>query len=399
MTGVRFPSQPPPSGAVDTRSPDRERFGLLHAGSDDRYDRIPALARRVLDVAGAGIAVLDPAPPSLSAAVGLAEVDSAEAGALARFAVSHSVLKVIEDVRPDDGLGALPAGPPIRFYAGIPVRSPSGAQLGALFVVDHRSRTFSQRDVLLLAEMKWWVERVLHQSAELFHAAEVQRKLMPERPPVVPGYDFAGACVPSRGVGGDFFDWYHTDRGVVMTLGDVMGKGVAAAIVMSAACSILRAAGRKYPPAKAIEFADLALREELESTETMITVCHGELTPSTGVVRYVDAGHGLMFSLLADGTVRRPPAVLKGLPLGIQPDEKRMEIAMQLLPGDVAFIFSDGVLDLYDGTLASVDMIARDARAVADQGAGAIIDYFVERAAGMTLTDDVTVTAYRRHPS
>ncbi|HET9138830.1 PP2C family protein-serine/threonine phosphatase [Actinophytocola sp.] len=396
MTGVMFPSQLPTSD-TGTTARGREKFGLLRADSDDRVNRIPALALRVLDAAGAGIAMLSPAP-AVNAAAGLPAADSAEAEALARFAVSHAGLNVIEDVRPDAGLGMLPNQQPIRFYAGIPVRSPAGDPLGSLFVVDHRPRNFSKREVMLLAELKWWVERALQQSAELFHAAEVQRKLMPEQPPRVDGYEFAAACVPCRGVGGDFFDWYFTDRGVAMTLADVMGKGIGGAIVMSAACSILRGAGRQYPPAQAIEFADHALREELESTETMITVCHGELTPATGVVRYVDAGHGLMFTLLADGTVRRAPASMKSLPLGIFPDEPRPEIAMRLAPGDAAVIFSDGLLDLYDGTAASIDVIAAEAGAVLGQGAEAIVDHFIERATGKALSDDVTVCAYRRTP-
>jgi hypothetical protein len=400
MTGVRFPSQLPAGDAAGTVPRLQEKFGLLHVEStEERFERIPHLARRVFDVAGAGIAMLDQDLPSLTAAVGLAPIGSAEAETLARLAVSCPDLKVIEDVAPSAGFGTLANRRPIRFYAAVAVRLPSGNQTGTLFVVDDKSRAFSERDLRLLAELKWWVERAIQQSVELFNAAEMQRKLMPEHPPQVPGYEFAAACVPCRGVGGDFFDWYHTDReSVVMTLGDVMGKGIGAAIVMSVACSILRAAGRQHTPAEAIEFADMGLREELESTETMITVCHGELTPATGVVRYVDAGHGLMFTLLADGTVRRPPAALKGLPLGVLPDQKRMEIPMRLMPGDAAVIFSDGLLDLYDGTLASVDVIARDTRAVADQGVGAIIDYFIRRAAGKKLPDDVTVSAYRRSP-
>jgi serine phosphatase RsbU (regulator of sigma subunit) len=205
--------------------------------------------------------------------------------------------------------------------------------------------------------------------------------------------------VPCRGVGGDFFDWYRTDRGLSMTVGDVMGKGIGAAMVMSAACSVLRAGGRQYPPAEAVEFADLALQEELEGTGTMITLCHGELNPETHVVRYVDAGHGLMISLRSDGSVRRRPVGMGSLPLGVLPGEKRPEMQFSLEPGEVAVIFSDGLLDLYDGTINSFDVIAREARAVADQGAAAIVDYFAQLANSNVLTDDVTVGVIRRSPS
>ncbi|HET9138831.1 PP2C family protein-serine/threonine phosphatase [Actinophytocola sp.] len=399
MTGVMFPRQLPPSGAESGGAAELEILGALHSGPEERFDRIALLARLALDVAGAGIAMRDAGQPYLKAAIGLAPLESPETQALAGLATSAEGTRVVEDAGPEDGLGRLARQQPIRFYAGQPVRSADGIQVATLFVADHQSRTCSERDRELLAELEWWVLRELKQSVEADQAAEVQRKLMPETRPQVPGYEIAATCVPCRGVGGDFFDWYPTDRGLAMSCGDVMGKGIGAAMVMSAACSVLRAFGRQYPPAEAVELADLALQEELESTGTMITLCHGELNPETHVLRYVDAGHGLIVSLREDGTTGRVPAGMGSLPLGVLPGEKRSELPLTLAPGETALIFSDGVLDLYDGTAASIDVIADDARMVADQGAGAIVDYFTRRAAETTLSDDVTVCVIRRSPS
>ncbi|MFL6143301.1 MAG: PP2C family protein-serine/threonine phosphatase [Labedaea sp.] len=398
MTGVVFPRQLPPSGAEVTQGLDLENLGVLHAGPEERFDRIALLARQIFDVAGAGIALLNGERPFLKAAVGLGPANSAEATTLAQIAMSHSGAHVVEDVPPDAGLGMLTQQRAIRFYAGQPVTSPGGAHIGNLFVVGHRSRTFSERDAKMLAELKWWVDRELRQSVELDQAAEVQRKLMPERRPNIPGYEFAAVCVPCRGVGGDFFDWYTTPRGLAITVGDVMGKGIGAAMVMAAACSIMRAAGRLYPPAKAVEFADTALRDELESTGRMITVCHGELSPETHTVCYVDAGHGLIMAMNADGTVRPRPVGMGSLPLGVLPGERRPQMTVTIGPGEVALIFSDGLLDLYDGTIASLDPIARVVRACADQGAAAIVDHFAQRAKDGVLSDDVTVCVIRRNP-
>ncbi|HEU5472444.1 MAG TPA: GAF domain-containing SpoIIE family protein phosphatase [Actinophytocola sp.] len=399
MTSVSFPRQLRPSGAEAIQAQELENLGVLHTGPEERFDRLALLTRQVFDAAGAGIAMQDAGHPFLKSAIGLPSTDSTEARELARTAMAHSGTHVVEAVPPSAGYGVLARQRAIRFYAGQPVISPGGTHVGTLFVVDHRSRTFSERDEKLLAELKWWVERELRHSAELDQAAEVQRKLMPENPPHVPGYEIAATCVPCRGVGGDFFDWYHTDRGLAMTLGDVMGKGIGAAMVMSVACNILRAAGRQYPPAQAVEFADLALREELESTATMITVCHGELDPETHRVRYVDAGHGLMMSMYPDGTVRERPTGMGSLPLGVLPGETRPEVAVQIGPGEIALMFSDGLLDLYDGTVASLEVIAREAYACADRGAQAIVDHFAERARDTVLADDVTVYVIRRVPS
>ncbi|BDZ44830.1 PP2C family protein-serine/threonine phosphatase [Naasia aerilata] len=69
--------------------------------------------------------------------------------------------------------------------------------------------------------------RASRSSAELAHAAQVQRNLLPPTSPEVPGYEVAGALVPSRGVSGDFFDWRATEDGLAFTVADVMGKGSA----------------------------------------------------------------------------------------------------------------------------------------------------------------------------
>ncbi|MFB2351640.1 PP2C family protein-serine/threonine phosphatase, partial [Priestia megaterium] len=74
-------------------------------------------------------------------------------------------------------------------------------------------------------------EDELARSSEEERAATVQRALLPKRRPDLPGYSVAGACVPARDVGGDFFDWHATHDGLSITLADVMGKGVGAAII------------------------------------------------------------------------------------------------------------------------------------------------------------------------
>src|SRR5438309_1518093 len=103
---------------------------------------------------------------------------------------------------------------------------------------------------------------------------------------------------PARSVGGDFVDWYRTDDGgFAVTLGDVMGKGMGAALLMATVRSVMRTAGRALEPADALAEAARALDDDLGRTATMVTLCHARVDPRTGTMLAVDAGHGLAMTV------------------------------------------------------------------------------------------------------
>jgi hypothetical protein len=107
--------------------------------------------------------------------------------------------------------------------------------------------------------------------------------------------------------------------------------------------------GRLHAPADALREAAGALHEDLEETSTLVTLCHAVLRPDDDMVRYADAGHGLMLLVRADGSVHRD--VRGDLPLGVLPGVDWHEAKVVLGRGDVVLAFSDGLLDLYPGTL------------------------------------------------
>jgi len=230
-------------------------------------------------------------------------------------------------------------------------------------------------------------------SSDEARAAEVQRGLQP--PPVVDldGYQLAGACVPARAVGGDFYDWYHQGDDLILTLADVMGKGVGAAIIAATVRSVLRGTAESPDLAAAMSRADRALESDLDRATSFVTLFHGRLEPSTGVLRYVDAGHGLSTVYRRDGSVKR--LATTSLPLGLGLHETWREHRLTLEPGDTLVSVSDGILDLFDGTLASLDEVEALTRSAAD--ARAAVDAIVERA-GITAPDDVTLVVLRRLP-
>jgi len=222
-------------------------------------------------------------------------------------------------------------------------------------------------------------------------AGEVQRGLQPAPIADLDGYQLAGACVPTRAVGGDFYDWYHRGDDLVITLADVMGKGAGAAIIAATVRSVLRATVDSPDLAAAMSRADAELEADLDRATSFVTLFHAELQPSTGVLRYVDAGHGLSTVCRRDGTVQR--LATTSLPLGLGLHETWREHRLTLEPGDTLLSVSDGILDLFDGTLDSLGEVEAISRQAPD--ARAAVDAIVEKA-GSSAPDDVTLVVLRR---
>src|SRR6185369_6491943 len=151
--------------------------------------------------------------------------------------------------------------------------------------------------------------------AELTCAATVQANLLPRSKPELPGFEIAAQCVPAHQVGGDFYDWQEMATGTVtLTLGDVMGNGMAAAMLMATVRSAVHAVSRQNSPAAALQLAELALRPDLENSDSFVTIFHAQLNVADRTLIYVDCGHGHVFLRRCDGRVEELHP--RGLPLG-----------------------------------------------------------------------------------
>ncbi len=234
--------------------------------------------------------------------------------------------------------------------------------------------------------------RELASSEELQKAAAVQRALLPKNERILPGYEVAGNCVPSRHVGGDFFDWYEINGGIAITMGDVMGKGVGAGMIAATARAVVRSAASDPDPRIALRSMAECLDNELRDTPTFLTLFHARLDAEAGILDYADAGHGLTLLVRADGTHLR--IMSPDMPLGILPDAQWTRQSVALAPGDTLVSFSDGVLDLYDGTLNAIEEIATITRAA--DSARSVSDALAAIAREQHNDDDVTIIALRR---
>ncbi|MGY1822919.1 PP2C family protein-serine/threonine phosphatase [Geodermatophilus sp. SYSU D00079] len=391
---------PPVAAVEEARVRALEDLGVLHTGPEERFDRITRLARQVFKVASAAVTLIDRDVQHVKSQEGRHLDAVPRHDSFCHHTLGTGRTLVVEDAAGDERFAGNPlvlGGPNIRFYAGHPLEAPGGHRVGALCLIDDRPRRFTDEERALLEELAGWVQEEMTRSRELQQAAEVQRALLPSRWPDLDGYDLAGACMPARSVGGDFIDWGCTPDGdLAITLGDVMGKGLPAAIVMATVRGAMRLASRGAEPGDAVREAAATLYEDLDGTTTMVTLCHARLSPRAATLRYTDAGHGLMLLVRADGSMVRPQR--GGLPLGILPDQEWREDRVVLRAGDTVVAFSDGLLDLCGGSPeTALDEVARVVRGAASSGD--VVRRFMTLARTRpVLEDDVAILVMRRDP-
>ncbi|WP_150308538.1 PP2C family protein-serine/threonine phosphatase [Planctomonas psychrotolerans] len=269
----------------------------------------------------------------------------------------------------------------------------SGLDVGA---DDYLSKPFSPRE--LAARITALFRRPRSASAadapgaeEQRRAAEVQRSLLPQQDLRVDGYEIAGRCRPARSVGGDFFDWYATREGLGVTVADAMGKGMGAALLAATVRGVLRSTAGQSDLDLAFGVAGAMLHTDLEQSGSFVTVFHARLDAASGLLSYVDAGHGLALHVSGAGLTRLPSS---GPPVGAVADSLWASERLALAPGDALLVVSDGVLDSFDtvdaamsavGTAVSASLSVEDA-----------CDRILELASGPEVTDDVTAVMLRR---
>jgi sigma-B regulation protein RsbU (phosphoserine phosphatase) len=179
--------------------------------------------------------------------------------------------------------------------------------------------------------------------AELNFALEVQQALFPRRFPTDAGLEFAGLCVPARGISGDYYDVLRLPDGrLVFTIADISGKGISAAILMSNLHAVARTlAGAGSSPEEVCSRLNRHLYE-VTSGERFATFFYAEWQRADRSLRYVNAGHNAPLLLTSLGGSRLDAGAP---PLGIFPDTEFKEKRVSLQPGDLLVLYSDGVTE------------------------------------------------------
>jgi len=244
-------------------------------------------------------------------------------------------------------------------------------------------------------------EERLRREIEL--AREVQARLLPDRPPHVPGLDIAGTCKPARFVGGDYFDYLPMGAGRLgVAIADVSGKGLAAALVMSNLQAGLRTAlGAGVGVAESLRSVNTLLCE-LTADNRFASFFFGLFDRGSGRLHYVNAGHNSPLLIRKDGSA---PVLLLGTApvLGVLDTWHSLEREIEVRPGDVLVAYTDGLSEANNPQEqefgeARILLAAQEAileGASAEEIIPRILDAVERFAEGVPYEDDLTLVVIR----
>ena len=260
----------------------------------------------------------------------------------------------------------------------------------------------------MLLEQRIENER-LHE--ELQKAREIQLRLLPSHPLQPPGYELSGVSFPSLAVGGDYFDFIAADpeapeRGVLLAVGDVSGKGLDAALAMSSLHACLRSQAQAMGT-RAETLPELMGRVNRYLCDSLpynkfATLFCAALDTGGHTLAYVNAGHNPPLLLRGDGKVEELAAT--GMPAGLDRAASYELSTRELLPGDVLVAYSDGVTDASPqglggeplGSEGLADMVRPLRHLPARELLDRLDDALVELMAGHEPDDDMTLVVAKR---
>jgi len=233
-------------------------------------------------------------------------------------------------------------------------------------------------------------------------ASEIQQRFLPATAPTVNGYELQGISFPCYEIGGDYYDFIQREDGkLVVALGDVSGKGTAAALLMSSLHAAIHAQADIHDSlVKTISAVNRYLVDSIPANR-FVTLFYAELDPKNGALSFLNAGHNPPLIVHTGGTMEQLAS--GGLPLGIMPNADFREGRTKLYPGDVLVIYSDGVSEAVNptgeefGPTRLYEVVARNLDASAGGIRDRIESALTKFCQGTPAADDITLVIVKRN--
>ena len=297
-----------------------------------------------------------------------------------------------------------------------PIRNRQHETVGVLQLLNKRHGSFGPRDLefldtisdhmaIAMENAKMHLELVEKQrmERELQLGREIQGRLLPAPPSDLKGVEISARNVPCYEVGGDYFDFLEFANGDLgIAIGDVSGKGVSAALVMSSLQAALRVAAPIEPDLSSLIARLNGLLHRMTSGRKYVTFFFGRLSPSSGELRYVNAGHNPPFIVSGD---RMDPIPATGKPIGLMPDVPFEEKSVIVPPGATLVLYTDGFNEAANGDDEEFGMerlqeiIRRRSVDAPDLLTSGMLEEVTAFESGAHANDDKTVVAVRRATS
>src|SRR6266446_4535833 len=375
---------------------------LIPAELPDLHDRVPLLAPLRKDVASIGPAWL-PVALVLGAIAAVAYADhlvlSTSLVYLYIFPLGGGAILLRKKV----AYGLIPVcilfhdyWSPRIIHPGLRILDNLLALLCFSFVVYVIRRYIEQRE--LLAKTIQQQRDDLLKDVEL--AAQVQRMFLPLGKPAIAGLEIAGMMQPSEGVGGDYYDYIPVDAHTIqIVIADVSGKGVSAALLMSATAAAMRLeANRDRNMLRQVERLNTEIGA-VSDPERYVTLLVAEIDTHKRIIRYVNCGHNPALLFRAKmGTLTRMDSSCP--PIGLSPDEICELASADLASGDVLVFYTDGVTEAENdlGEEFGMERLAAAVRSGSSLSAEELMTNIYNAAADFcndNFNDDVTILAVK----
>ncbi|KMM17773.1 serine/threonine protein phosphatase [Synechococcus sp. GFB01] len=249
---------------------------------------------------------------------------------------------------------------------------------------------------------------------QLSIGAEIQAQLLPDRCPVIEGVELAARCRPAYEVGGDYYDFIPTQPNLqgkqleqarwALVMGDVMGKGVPAGLLMTLLRGMLRAEVLSgLAPDRILQDLNQLAQQDLARSHRFVTLFYSDYDPLSRLLRYANAAHNppLLWRRRANRVERLDAP---GLLIGLQRHADYGVGESVLDPGDVALLYTDGVTEAtgFSGDRFDEERLQRSFHGVCRSGVGAqaILDHLFARldrfvGADRQLEDDASMVVLK----
>jgi serine phosphatase RsbU (regulator of sigma subunit)/uncharacterized glyoxalase superfamily protein PhnB len=236
---------------------------------------------------------------------------------------------------------------------------------------------------------------------ELEIAKQVQARLFPQRLPPIPTLDYAGVCLQARSVGGDYYDFLDLgNERVALVIGDIAGKGIAAALLMANLQANLRSqcVDAVEHPERVLNLVNRLLFESTVAG-AYATLLFAEFDCCTGRVRFANCGHVPALVLRRDGSVERLDSTCTVV--GMFENWQCAMAESQIDGGDILALYTDGVTESFNeaqeefGEDRLIEALRRHCRLSAQELAAAVVDE-VAHFSGTKQFDDITLIIAKR---
>jgi phosphoserine phosphatase RsbU/P len=296
-----------------------------------------------------------------------------------------------------------------------PMRNRDGGIVGVFQLLNKKDGPFTDADGVILdalsvhaaiaienARLVVQEKEKIRIERDLMAAREVQMSLLPLTLPEMPGYESTAITLPAREVGGDLYDFIRLDqRRVVVTVGDVSGKGLPAALLMAHIQASVRNVAHEAMTASACTTLLNDRLVQSTSPEKFVTMVYAVIDTEAHTVRYTNGGHNPPLRVARDGT---HPLATGGTMLGMIEGLTFEEEVVALAPGESIVLYTDGISEAVNeeqelfGDERLQEFVAQRYALSAEEMKKEILEVVRQHQQNAPQADDMTLVIVRRLP-